>query len=257
MHIIPIVITLLLANVAPAQTAPATARPLTATFIGNEAWHITDGEYTLLTDFPYQSGYSRYTTWEWSGVPKIADPAKLLVVTTHQHRDHFAAELFPRLSPAGVIGPASVRAAAPGKGIEPTGDARFGPIRVQAISTPHADLEHYSYVIEWHGLRIYLPGDTEGASSLIAAKNLDVAFVTPWMLRAAARAGAKIDARRVIVVHHEAGASVAPYQDSTLPRQGEVMVLRSTFAKESPNRGRPPRASVSDIPRGVRPEAGR
>lgn len=227
MRIVPIIITLLLATVAPAQTAPATSRPLTATFIGNEAWHITDGEYTLLTDFPYQSGYSRYMTWDWSGVPRIADPAKLLVVTTHQHRDHFAAELFPRLSPASVIGSASVRAAAPGKGIEPTGDARFGPISVQAISTPHADLEHYSYVIEWHGLRFYLPGDTESASSLIAAKNLDVAFVTPWMLRAAARAGAKIDARRVIVVHHEAGESVAPYQASTVPRQGEVMVLRS------------------------------
>ena len=234
MRIAPVVIALLLASFTTAQTSTSTStfRPLTATFIGNEAWHITDGEYTLLTDFPYQSGYSRYMTWEWSGVPKIADPAKLLVVATHQHRDHFAAELFPRLSPGGVIGPASVRAAAPGKGIEPTGDARFGPIRVQAISTPHADLEHYSYVIEWHGLRIYLPGDTEGASSLIAAKNLDVAFVTSWMLRAAARAGAKIDARRVIVVHHEAGENVAPFQASTVPRQGEVIVLRPETAGE-------------------------
>lgn len=226
MRIAPIVIALLIASASTAQTPTSTARPLTATFIGNEAWHITDGEYTLLTDFPYQSGYSRYMTWEWAGVPKIADQAKLLVVTTHQHRDHFAAELLTRLNPAAVIGPALVRAAAPTRGIEPTRDARFGPIRVQAISTPHADLEHYSYVIEWHGLRFYLPGDTEGASSLIAAKDLDVAFVTPWMLGAVARAGAKIDARRVIVVHHESGETVAPYQASTVPRQGEVIVLR-------------------------------
>lgn len=211
---------------APGQTSFGKERSLTATFIGNEAWHITDGEYTLLTDFPYQSGYSRYMTWEWSGVPKIEDSSKLLLLTTHQHRDHFAAELFPRLNPAGVIGPATVRAAAATKGIAPTADARFGPIRVEAIKTPHADLEHYSYVIEWHGVRIYLPGDTESASSLIGAKKLDVAFVTPWMLRAAERENARIDARRVIVVHHEAGETVAPYQGSTVPRQGEVVVLR-------------------------------
>ncbi len=40
---------------AVAQTAKPPIRPglLTATFIGNEAWHITDGEYTVMTDFPY------------------------------------------------------------------------------------------------------------------------------------------------------------------------------------------------------------
>ena len=59
MRIAPIVIALLIASASTAQTPTSTARPLTATFIGNEAWHITDGEYTLLTDFPYQSGYSR------------------------------------------------------------------------------------------------------------------------------------------------------------------------------------------------------
>lgn len=231
MRIAAFVLALTLTPAGAVQTPTAAASPLTATFIGNEAWHITDGDYTLLTDFPYQGGYSRYMTWEWSGVPKVKDPAKLLIVTTHQHRDHFAAELFSRLNPAGVIGPATVRAAAPAKGIIPSADARFGPIRVQAITTPHADLEHYSYVIEWHGVRVYLPGDTEEAKSLIEAKNLDVAFVTPWMLRAAERAGAAIDARRVIVVHHEAGETVATYQGSTVPRQGEVIALRPGSAE--------------------------
>ncbi len=226
MRIAALLVTLILTSSSAAQAPAAAPRPLTATFIGNEAWHITDGEYTLMTDFPHQSGYSRYMTWEWSGVPQVKDPAKLLLVTTHQHRDHFAAELVSRLNPGGMIGPATVRAAAPTRGIEPTRDARFGPIRVEAIKTPHADLEHYSYVIEWHGVRIYLPGDTEEATSLIDAEDLDVAFVTPWMLRAAERGKSKIDARRVIVVHHEGGETVAPYQGSTVPRQGEVVVLR-------------------------------
>ena len=95
-------------------------------FIGNEAWHITDGEYVLLTDFPCQSGYSGYMSWDWPAVPTAS-------------------------------------------------------------------------------------GDTEEPLSLLAARRLDVAFVTPWMLAAVARQEAKIDARRVIVVHHEAAETVRPY----------------------------------------------
>ncbi len=208
---------------------------LRATFIGNEAWHITDGEYTLLTDFPYQSGYSGYMRWEWSKVPGVPSPSKLLIVTTHQHRDHFAAELLPRFNPGGVIGPASVRDAAGSAGIAPGPEGRFGPITVQAIPTPHANLEHYSYVLQWHGVRLYLPGDTEDTASLTAARDLDVAFVTSWMLRAVERLGATIAAHRIIVVHHEAGADIPPYQGSTVPRQGEVLQLEhSTITAPAP-----------------------
>jgi L-ascorbate metabolism protein UlaG (beta-lactamase superfamily) len=213
----------------PLQEAPTPPRPLSlrATFIGNEAWHITDGEYTVLTDFPYESGYSGYMTWDASMVPKISDPAKLLIVTTHEHRDHFSAGLIASMKAGGVIGPAAVGKA----GIPPSGDARFGPIRVQSIATPHAGIEHYSHVIDWKGILIYLPGDTEEAKSLLEARNLDVAFVTPWMLRAVERQGAKIDARRVIVVHHEAGEAVKAYQGSLVPRQGVVLTLESWAKK--------------------------
>ena len=222
-----ILLALLLSGAAAAQSVTAKGGPgaLTATFIGNEAWHITDGEYTVMTDFPYQSGYSGYMSWDWSAVPKTADPLKLLLVTTHQHRDHFAAELMPRARAGGVVGPALVRLAAGKAGIEPGPDVRFGPIRVRAMATPHASIEHYSYVIEWSGVRIYLPGDTEEATSLIESRGLDVAFVTSWMLRAAERLAATIDARRVILVHHEAGAVVRPYQGSIVPRQGDVIAL--------------------------------
>ncbi len=222
-----ILLALLLSGAAAAQSVTREGGPgaLTATFIGNEAWHITDGEYTLMTDFPYESGYSGYMSWDRAAVPKTADLRKLLLVTTHQHRDHFAAELMPDVNAGGVIGPAAVRLYAGQAGIEPGPDVRFGPIRVRAIATPHASLEHYSYVIDWSGVRIYLPGDTEEAKSLVESRDLDIAFVTSWMLRAAERLKARIDARRVVVVHHEAGAAVRPYQGSTVPRQGDVLIL--------------------------------
>ena len=225
MRIATLLAALLLTTSGAAQTPPGAPRSLTAAFIGNEAWHITDGEYTVLTDFPYQSGYSGYMAWESSRVPKVADPGKLLIVTTHQHRDHFAAELMAGFKAGGVIGPAAVRAAGGASAMPPAAEVRFGPIRVQSIETPHAGLEHYSHVIEWNGVRIYVPGDTEEAASLIEARNLDVAFVTPWMLREAERQAARIDARRVIVVHHEGGQTVRPYQGSVVPRQGDVLTL--------------------------------
>lgn len=42
--------------------APVTVQPrptLEARFVGNMAYAITDGTTTLMSDFPYQSGYSR------------------------------------------------------------------------------------------------------------------------------------------------------------------------------------------------------
>ena len=253
MRIRTVALALLLGGVAHAQRPSPSPRSagLTATFLGNEAWHITDGEYTVITDFPYQSGYSGYMTWDWSAVPKVADPRKLLLVITHEHRDHFAAELVTRVGAATVIGPAKVRAAAGLEGIAATAEARFGPIRVHALPTPHARLEHYSYILDWQGIRIYVPGDTEEPASLLGASNLDVAFVTPWMLRSIERARATIDARKVIVVHHGATERVSAYQGAVVPRQGAMVQLQSpsTGPGETNVSGRPSaRSAVSGAP---------
>jgi hypothetical protein len=61
----------------------------------------------------------------------------------------------------------------------------------------------------------------------LAARDLDAAFVSPWLLGSVRKKGARIDARRVIVYHHEDGAAVPPYQDREVPRQGETLVLKS------------------------------
>jgi hypothetical protein len=81
-------------------------------------------------------------------------------------------------------------------------------------------------VVEWNGLRLYFTGDTEDTTALLAAKDLDVAFVSPWLLRAVQRAGARIDARTVVVHHHQDGESVPAFQDRIVPSQGQVLRLR-------------------------------
>ena len=102
----------------------------------------------------------------------------------------------------------------------------FGPVVVTPLATPHARLEHYSYRVEWSGLSFYFTGDTDDTAELLRQRNLDAAFVSPWLLAAATKAGRRIDARRVVVYHHEKHEAVPETQGRELPRQGDELVFR-------------------------------
>ncbi|MGH9749174.1 MAG: hypothetical protein ACRD5D_07975 [Candidatus Polarisedimenticolia bacterium] len=128
------------------------AAPLELRFIGNQAFEITDGQLTLLTDVPYQSGYSGYMTYDEGSVrPR----GRVLSLITHRHPDHF----------------------------EP------GP---------------FLNLVEWAGTRLYFVGDTEDPGELLRAKDLDFAFVTPWLWRTVRNRKATVDARRIVIYHHTA-----------------------------------------------------
>ena len=45
---------------------------LEARFIGNMAYAISDGTITLFSDFPYESGYSRYMTYDAREIRSLA-----------------------------------------------------------------------------------------------------------------------------------------------------------------------------------------
>ena len=97
-------------------TAAASPSPtLTATFIGNMAFAVTDGETTLYTDFPYESGYSGYMTYDFASVPKAKDS---LCLITHGHRDHFDAGLLAKMS-CRVVAPADAAATLPADRVLP------------------------------------------------------------------------------------------------------------------------------------------
>ena len=207
-----------------AALAPAAAQPrpiLEARFIGNMAFAITDGTATLMTDFPYQSGYSRYMTYD----PKMVRSATpTLSLITHRHADHWERSLFTATDWK-VAGPADVTfGILPSRVVQVARGGTFGPIGIEAIETPHASIGHYSYIVSWHGRRMYFSGDTESPDSLLAARSLDAAFVSPWQYRAALRSGKPIDARRIVIYHHESGEQVAECGSGcTMPKQGDVL----------------------------------
>jgi len=193
-------------------------------FIGNAAFAITDGVTTLFTDFPYQSGAFGYMEYETTAVP----PARgALCLITHGHLDHFDPALFRRMK-AALIAPPSVTVTIQTNSVIPFASRMsYRDIRVEAFRTPHGDIEHYSYLVTWHGLRLYFTGDTDSAECLLAMRDLDVVFVSPWLLRAVGGGRFRIDARRVVVYHQRADEPVPDVQRRILPRQGETFAVEA------------------------------
>lgn len=174
----------------PAAVLLAQPPSLDARFIGNMAWAITDGSFTLMTDFPYDSGAVRgYMTYNASEIRSAT--TETLSLITHRHGDHWSPTLFPKTGWK-VVGPRDVTVGMPTDRIVPV-SMRFphGPLVIDAIETPHANIGHYSYVVAWHGRRLYFSGDTEEPGHLIALEDLDVAFVSPWLYRAVLKRGGR------------------------------------------------------------------
>jgi L-ascorbate metabolism protein UlaG (beta-lactamase superfamily) len=220
-----------LASVLVLGTPAASPDTLSFRFIGNMAYAITDGTTTLYTDFPYQSGYSDYMTYDFEAVPKA--PGSLCLIT-HGHLDHFDPSLFPRMDCA-LIAPASVVARLKtDRAIPLAREMTYRDIRIEPLATPHGPMEHYSYLVTWHGLRLYFTGDTDSTERLLATKNLDAAFVSPWLLEAVAKRSARIDAKQVIVCHQTSAETVPDNQKRRLPKQGETFTLEGVSAAGVP-----------------------
>jgi L-ascorbate metabolism protein UlaG (beta-lactamase superfamily) len=210
---------------AATSASPAAAAPLQAQFIGNMAFAVTDGKTVIYTDFPYESGAFGYMTYDFAKVPKA--PGSLFLIT-HGHKDHFDAALFAKMD-GKVIAPPKIAATLPADRVIPFAPKMtYRDITVESFPTPHGDADHASYLVTWHGVRLYFTGDTDSADQLLAMKNLDYAFVSPWLLGAVAQKKARIDARTVICYHHRAEDKVIPdVQNRIVPRPGAVIPLEA------------------------------
>ena len=198
---------------------------LQARFIGQMAFAITDGSATLVTDFPYQIGYVDAPNYSESELSRGSSDTLALI--THRHRDHWEPTLFGKTRWK-VAGPADVIAGVPTDRVMAlNGPTTVGAIRIDPIETPHARIGHYSYIVTWHGRRLYFSGDTQEPRSALEARNLDMAFVSPWLYRTINSRGRRIDAKRVVIYHHAAGEQVHGCAEGcVVPRQGETIEIR-------------------------------
>ena len=207
-----------------ADTGESKPDALEFTFIGNAAFKITDGAVTLVSDYPYKSGAFGYMRFDPDDVPLRGNVVCLI---THAHRDHLDTVEFRKLGFA-LIGPAPVTHLFPDYRTYALGDGEsleYDGVRVEAIETPHADIAHNCYIVDWRGIRIFFSGDTEEPDALLAATDLDVALVTPWLLQIVHQQGATIDAERVVVYHHRLREQVPELYDRIVPQQGETFSI--------------------------------
>ena len=206
-------------------TGAAAAGELTVTFIGNMAFHITDGETTLLSDFPYRSGAYGYMEYDMDDVPPIKNGVSLI---THSHGDHWYKDQFAKMD-LSIIGPTSVTNKVDPKKIvpfDPDGPMTFRDIEVQAIEMPHKlSPQHYSYLVTWHGLRLYFPGDTETPADMLHREDIDIMFISPWLIRTIERQDLTLDTKVLVVYHQKIGEEFPPFQDYKRMKQGESFTM--------------------------------
>lgn len=197
----------------------ARADELTVTFIGNMGFHITDGETTLLSDFPYRSGAYGYMAYEMENVPEIVDGLSLI---THFHGDHFDRKVFETMDLA-IAAPAGVLEGLTAEVKIPSGpDMSYKGIEIEAFETEHKfSPEHFSYLVTWHGKRLYFPGDTESPAHMLQMKDIDVMFISPWLIRTIERQDLTLDTKILVVYHQKIGEEFPPFQGVRRMKQGE------------------------------------
>jgi L-ascorbate metabolism protein UlaG (beta-lactamase superfamily) len=192
------------------------------------AFAISDGTTTLFTDFPYESGYSGYMEYDWREIRSVTPQSLALI--THRHRDHWDEALFEKTTWK-VIGPKDALGGIPSSRIVrslPVTPVRttltFDSLMIEALPTPHGTLGHYSYLVTWHGRRLYFTGDTDDDGQLLDMTNIDVAFVSPWLYQRTLKRGRGIDARRIVIYHHTARETVPSCTGPcSVPKQGETL----------------------------------
>lgn len=187
-------------------------------FIGHAAFRIADGETTLLTDFPYKSGASGFMEYRMEDVGPTPDGVSLI---THDHADHWDAALFRKMV-LKIIAPPAITRGLPSDRVVPWSDAiTYKGIEVHPMATPHTT-GHVSYLVVWHGVRMFFTGDTDDPQPVLAQSRLDALFATPWLVRSLTKSGHKLDTELLVVHHHRAGEDVPLLPRMLLPRQGDV-----------------------------------
>jgi hypothetical protein len=170
----------------------AQADKITIDFIANAGLHITDGRSDIYFDFPYKSGAHHYMKYDPAEITKIRDSS--VFIFTHKHSDHYSRRLVKRTR---------------GKVYTPWNAQKLGELNhsvnnfnIQFFRTSHRfSFRHCSYLISWHGVRIFISGDTGASETIVAADSLDWAFIPVWLLIDAKKKNTSIRTQMTGIYH--------------------------------------------------------
>lgn len=201
----------------------AQSKEITIRFIGNCGMQLSDGISNIYTDFPYVSGFNQYMEYKDSELIDIKDSS--IFIFTHKHPEHYSKKRMKQV-------------------LKEKGGSKYGSwdiaqleslnkiipnFRIQAYKTPHfLSRKHYSYLIEWHGKRIFLSGDTKHNETIVSINNIDWVFMPAWMVREAFMDNKlKVDSKMFAVYHIglKDDIRISGERFIMLKKQGELISL--------------------------------
>ncbi len=172
-------------------------------FISNCGLYLTDGTTNIYCDFPYRSGAFIYDEFDPSELDSIKENSIFLF--THTHGDHYSRK--------------NMRFVLKNKNGKKYGKWNIDELEnlgkiipdfeIKAIKTNHKfSFKHYSYLITWHGKRIYISGDAESTTTIEGIKELDWAFVPGWLLKSIFTNKIKLDTKMIGLYHVGRGDTI-------------------------------------------------
>jgi len=191
-------------------------------YIGNCGLHITDGVDHIYTDFPYKSGAHNYIEYDDSEIDSLRDNS--FYIFTHKHSDHYSKKLLKkalRTKNGKAFGSWNIPE------LESL-DEIIPDFEIKAFKTKHRfSLNHYSYLITWHGKKIFLSGDTENADTIGEMTDLDWAFLPAWLVVDSKEKDIKIDTKMFGIYHigPKDVINIVGERVLMLKEQGEVILI--------------------------------
>jgi len=192
-------------------------------FIGNCGLYLTDGHSNLYIDFPYKSGAHHYMQYDNTEIANLKENS--IFIFTHRHSDHYSKKILKQF-----------KSKHNGKAFGNWNIDKFEKInsffndfKIETFKTKHRfTFKHYSYLITWHGKKIYLSGDTESAETIATVKDINWAFVPYWIILDANEKKLKIDADKIGIYHLYPEQKInnsKPEKYILLNKQGEVIEI--------------------------------
>jgi L-ascorbate metabolism protein UlaG (beta-lactamase superfamily) len=168
-------------------------------FIGNCGFHMTDGKTDFYIDFPYKSGAYGYMEFNEAELDSIKSNS--IFIFTHKHADHYSKKNLKKvmkIKKGKAFGVSNIAE------LEKLSES-IDNFEIQAFKTKHTffgvPFRHYSYLITWHGKRIFISGDTPNPETIGNMQHIDLAFVPYWLLNNATEQGIKVDAKMFAIYH--------------------------------------------------------
>ncbi len=192
-------------------------------FIGNCGLHLTDGDLNIYVDFPYKSGAFNYMEFDKSELDSIKENSIFLF--THKHPDHYSIKNMRktlRKKHGKKYGKWNL------KKLEQLCNS-MQDFTITPIETNHSlSFTHYSYLLTWHGKRIYLYGDTETSDIALTMTNLDWAFIPYWTALQINKKNAHLDSKMIGVYHFYPAMQPTtsnPEKIKLLTNQGDIISI--------------------------------